>query len=199
MDSTLLVMLAVVICIFAVWQAAEIVCNRRWHKQKRGNFPFIYKGRVFWYSRSVFVSVFVFAKDENDKWNVLATERYNGAHHEGVTWNVPCGYLDFDESGEQCSRRIAYEDTSVKVPVKKLSLFSVETSPKNDKKQRVALRYCAVLDTKTTDNETNTDDGDPEEVLEALWLPIKNLDDYQWSSRHKSMINKAFEFLKLKK
>ena len=39
-----------------------------WDKHKYINFPVKYKGKTFWYSRSVAVVGFVFAKNGNGEW-----------------------------------------------------------------------------------------------------------------------------------
>ena len=79
------------------------------------NFPITHEGKTYWVSRSMAVACFVFA-NINNEWRVLANQRGTGAADFNGLWNVPCGYLDFDETTKEAAMREVYEETGVKIP-----------------------------------------------------------------------------------
>ena len=78
------------------------------------NFPFEHEGKTLWYSRSVACSMYLFIREKSTyKWFVLVSQRGPGAQSNIDKWNVPGGYLDFNETLEMCARRECYEETGV--------------------------------------------------------------------------------------
>lgn len=79
------------------------------------NFPLLDEnGKEWWISRSIAVTgcIFTFL---NGKWCVLANKRGEGTPDFQGMWNMPCGYLDFDETTAQAVIREVYEETGIKV------------------------------------------------------------------------------------
>ena len=60
---------------------------------------------IGWFSRSMATAIFVFCKDADGDWCVLASERGEEAADFRGMWNCPCGYLDFDETTKECAVR----------------------------------------------------------------------------------------------
>lgn len=93
------------------------------------NFPFEHNGATYWYSRSVACSMYVFVYDKSSKkWYVLASKRGTGCPSNVGKWNVPGGYLDFDESLEEAAVRECFEETGVQVDVSNVKLASIFTN-----------------------------------------------------------------------
>ena len=89
------------------------------------NFPFQKDGKTYWYSRAIVCVSAVFCKDKNLNTYVLANQRGTATDKEVGKWNLPVGFLDFNETCAQCASREIFEETGVKVDSKKLKLKNV--------------------------------------------------------------------------
>ena len=68
------------------------------------NFEFEHNGKKLWYSRSLAVSALVhFIKD--GEFYILANKRGSGAEFNQHLWNLPGGFVDFNETAEQAACR----------------------------------------------------------------------------------------------
>ena len=76
------------------------------------NRPVIVDEREYWISRSVAVSCVVFAKNNDGELCVLINKRGTALFNPGK-WNIPGGFIDYDENAEQCAKREVYEETGV--------------------------------------------------------------------------------------
>ena len=121
------------------------------------NFPIEYEGNIYWRSRSCTTVGFVFCQDNNGFWCVLANQRGPGAPTNVGKWNVPCGYIDYNEDGNHGVARETFEETGVKIKPESFTFDSV-TFSKNDE-QNINLRYWVILDGTIDDyplsNEAN--------------------------------------------
>lgn len=154
------------------------------------NFPVKVDGKEYWISRSVAVGVTVFAT-VNGHDCVLANKRGPGLPNHVGQWNVVSGYLDFDETLEQAARREVFEETGVTLTDKNvLELFKVEDDPSREN-QVILFRYATFYH---GDKDVLTNKNcEPGEVDEVKWIPIKELDNYEWTSEnHKKMIKVMF-------
>ena len=109
------------------------------------------KAFIGWFSRSIASAVFVFCKNRNGEWCVLASERGEEAADFQGFWNCPCGYLDFDETAANAARRECYEETGVNLDINKIEFMSYEDDPITANRQNVTFRFACVIDDKTTD------------------------------------------------
>ncbi len=176
--------------------AIRHIQNVNWQKKPLKNFPFIHKGKEFWYSRAVAVVHFVFAKNEDNEWCVLANKRGDGTPDYNGYWNCPCGYLDFDESGEEAAQRETFEETNIYIKKDDIKFISVNTSPKSNR-QNVTLRYASVLTKPCTDYDLNSSNSEDKEVDDIAWIPLKNKDNYLWAFNHGNLIDSMVEKLNL--
>lgn len=177
---------------FIVYSFYCLYRNKKWNEKPIDNFPFFYRGNEYWYSRAVATSPFVFCKNIDDKWCVLANKRGKGTPDYQGYWNVPCGYLQFHITGEQNASKEVFEETGVNVEAEKFKLFGVETDP-NANRQNVSLRYYALLDGVTTDYLTNSDASEKNEVDDIKWIPLDEIDNYQWAFGHDIRIKELSE------
>ena len=159
-----------------------------------GNFPVERNGHVYYVSRSMAVSLYVFCKDKNGEWCILANQRGRGAQNAQGLWNVPAGYLDYNESAEYAAKRETWEETGVNVPINKIHMMGMNSGPiETDddiehrqlrpvtSKQDVAVRFAAVLDGVTDQYPVSDAHCEPGEVADIQWIPLSRVGRYSWA------------------
>lgn len=141
------------------------------------------KGQEFWISRSCAAecAVFRFIKGT---WHVLANKRGPGCLNNVGLWNIPSGYLDYDESLEECAVRETHEETGICIdtPV----FYTIDSIPQHDKRQNIVVVFWTIYE----GHDVLTDRySEPGEIAEIRWIPINELDRYTWiNDRHKERI-----------
>jgi len=155
------------------------------------NYPLINPetGKEVWISRSVAVSVNVYTSI-NHKDCVLANKRGPGLPNHVGQWNVVSGYLDFDETLKEAAVREVFEETGLTIDPNNLKLVRVEDDPKREN-QVILFRYhCWYNGDK---NAITNKNSEPNEVDEVKWIPLTDLDKYEWTSEnHKRTIRNIF-------
>lgn len=146
-----------------------------------------------WFSRSVAVVGIIFKK-ENGKMYVLASQRGEGTpdpEYRGK-WNLVCGYLDFSETIQQCLVRECYEETGVNITDEKIKLVSVNSNPKDDKRQNVTMRFLVTLSAPlaTYKKQFSHKHNEKDEVGQIKFIELSDIDKYEWAFNHKQLINK---------
>jgi 8-oxo-dGTP pyrophosphatase MutT (NUDIX family) len=155
---------------------------------KLKNFPTVVDGKTYWISRSVAVVGFVFAR-VNKQLCILANKRGEGTPDFQGKWNVPCGYLDYDETGEEGCVREIFEETGVKLNPTDMKFIQVNTDPVNSNRQNVSLRYRTYLSEEFAKNITFTNkNSESNEVDDIKWIPIRDIDNYEWAFNHNELI-----------
>jgi len=152
------------------------------------NFPIEHEGKTYWISRAITVVGYIFTFD-NGKLLVLANKRGKGTPDFQGYWNCPCGYLDFDETTrEACVREIA-EETNLLVHPKSLMLDSIQDDPTEDSNQNVTFRYWdfnALYKALTV----YAKGAEPDEVEDVEWIPVEELDNYQFAFNQEKTIKR---------
>lgn len=160
------------------------------------NFPIQYEGKTYWISRSMAVSCFVLTRI-NDQWCVLANQRGEGTPDFQGCWNVPCGYLDYNETTKQAAIRETYEETGVKL--KNAILWGFEDDPEENR-QNVTFRYYAIIDDAQPSSislSTEALGGEDNEVSSVAWIPIDTVADYEWAFDHDILIVELLDALNI--
>ena len=158
------------------------------------NFPIKHNNKTYWVARNIAVSSFVFTFADG-KWHVLANKRGKNAPDFKGCWNVPCGYLDYNETVAQAAFREVYEETGVVLP--DLTLWEVSDDPKNNL-QNVIFRYYTFLDKVCDVSNNSTERGGEEgEVEEVKWIALSDLEMYKWAFNHYALIKSIAKDLKL--
>lgn len=160
------------------------------------NFAIQHEGKEYWISRSIAVACFVFA-NINNEWRVLANQRGTGAADFNGLWNVPCGYLDFDETTKEAAMREVYEETGVKIPEPFFWKFT--DSPKENR-QNVTFLYGVVLEKpKAGDVSLCIGDfgGEVNEVNSVAWIPVDKIHDFKWAFNHNHLIDELLDELSI--
>lgn len=148
------------------------------------------EGQEFWVSRSCTTETIIFNK-VNGEWCVLANKRGKGCVNNVGLWNVPAGYLDYNETLEDCALRETFEETGVKLNKNQLNLFEVDSTCDNEhKSQNVIIAYWTTIKGAVILTNENADENEVEEIK---WIPIVDIEKYQWiSKRHYNRIKRAF-------
>lgn len=148
---------------------------------------------IGWFSRSMATAIFVFCKDADGDWCVLASERGAEAADFKGMWNCPCGYLDYDETTRECAVRECFEETGVSIDPSQLTFINYEDDPVTANRQNVTFRFGAwITDKVTTDFEFSKKNNEGEEVGEIKWVKVNDIDNYEWAFNHKTRINEIF-------
>lgn len=156
-------------------------------------------GKEWWISRAVAVTGCIFTL-LNGKWCVLANKRGEGTPDFQGMWNMPCGYLDFDETTVEAVIREVYEETGVRVNPNRLHFWCFSDSPKQNR-QNVSFRYYALIDAQPGNISVGTGNGrggEEDEVSAIGWIPIKDVGNYEWAFGHDCIIKEFAEWMDLK-
>jgi 8-oxo-dGTP diphosphatase len=140
----------------------------------------------------VAVACFVFTTI-NDRFYVLANQRGEGSADFHGYWNAPCGYLDFGETTAEAAIRETYEETGVQI--RQVDFVGFDDNPKSEH-QNVTFYYLSFIKDHTLINNIfDNRGGEENEVSDVKWIPVDELDNYQWAFGHKSIIKKiAYEY-----
>ena len=151
------------------------------------NFEFEYKGQKLWYSRSIVVSLYLYTRDDKGYLCILANKRGALNDTNPSRWNVPGGYLDFDETLDQCAERECFEETGVKVNLSRPDeknyltsiLYHIDSKPVGH--QNVKVIYLSFIPWELAKEFTLTNAyAEPNEVDDVAWLKMNELDDKEW-------------------
>lgn len=158
----------------------------------KGNQPCYDKwGRFLgWYSRSMAVAVFIYCKDKKGRWNVLASERGKGTPDFQGYWNCTCGYLSFNETLSAAGIRETFEETGVDFSGYKNEFVGLNDEVEANK-QNVTAHFRFIIANKTIDDFSFSHKwNEKDEVGEIKWIPIDEVDKYQWAFKHQDLVMK---------
>lgn len=147
---------------------------------------------IGWFSRSMATAIFVFCKDKDGDWCVLASERGEEAADFRGFWNCTCGYLDYNETTKQCALRELYEETGVYLDEDQIEFVMYEDSPEANK-QNVTFRFSAFIEDAVTDDFTfSKKHNEGKEVGEIKWIKMADVENYMWAFGHEKRIKEIF-------
>lgn len=185
--ETLFILLFCIFIFVFVNKIIEDKANKKFWSKPIDNFPFHYRGKTLWYSRSVAVTLLAFAKDKEGKLYVLANKRGKGCPDYNGYWNLESGYLQYNCTGEDQAVRECKEETGIDVNPQDLEMIGVSTSP-TENKQNVSIRYRTMLP-KTIDEYTfDLSNMEKDEVEDVKFIPIDEVENYEWAFNHKNII-----------
>lgn len=154
-------------------------------------------GRIIWESRSVAVNCVVVCGD-----SILLGQRGKGAPDSRGLWNVPSGYLDWDESGTEAVYREVWEETGLYLPDQKIIInnllnpWHVNTQP-DENRQNISLRYGCVIGKVGNEFPLLTpENSEPDEIADLKWVPINELGDYKFAFNHNVVIKEYLNLIK---
>lgn len=149
-----------------------------------------HKGETLWSGRYIAVSCVILAHEvvnDNECWFVLANKRGSGTPDDQGKWNMPCGYLDGGESATAACARETAEECGVYIASRLFKLINVETAPEKCNKGNVSLRHLCIL-SKRADILNKLKGGETNEVDDVQWIPIEDIDKYEWAFNHKTTL-----------
>lgn len=145
-----------------------------------------------WFSRSVATAIFVYCKDQDGDWCVLASERGEEAADFRGFWNCCCGYLDRNETTKECALRELYEETGVFLKEEDITFIGYEDSPQANK-QNITFRFAAFInDAVTTDFTFSKKNNEGKEVGDIKWIKISDIEKYMWAFGHEKRVIEIF-------
>jgi ADP-ribose pyrophosphatase YjhB (NUDIX family) len=139
---------------------------------------------------------------------ILISKRSEKMRDEAGKVGVPCGYLDWDESGYFGMMREVYEETSFFMPDHEKQLlfnndkqpFFVKDDPKADKRQNVSLLYLSVYDFQGKMDlfPVDVEGFTCKETAWVKWMKVAEFYGtymkYEWAFNHDETIKSALQF-----
>ena len=154
---------------------------------------FPYDRRTLYDGRYCAVSAFVFAV-VNGKYSVLANQRGNGTPDFQGCWNCPCGFLERNEDSKTGAAREIHEETMEIIEPEKLKVVYIETEPEKCNNGNVTIRHRAFIGKQEQINKGRAwtvehyGGGEKDEVNNVLWIPVDNIDLFEWAFHHEDTI-----------
>ena len=148
----------------------------------KGKPKFIYDGRFCAVSGFIFAIV-------NGKYSVLANKRGSGTPDYQGYWNCPCGYLERYENSKEGIAREMLEECGFQIDLDDLNVITTETDPAQSNHGNVTIRHGAFLG-KIIPHYIMNNDGEENEVDDVRWIPIDDIDKYNWAFNHYEIIKK---------
>lgn len=142
-------------------------------------------GQTFWISRAIAVVGCVLQEYDGVLY-VLANKRGIGTPDFQGYWNLPCGYLDYNETTKEAVVREVLEETGVNINPTQLKLWKFKDSPEQNR-QNVSFIYYHLKGDLLHLDEYNK--GEENEVEEIKWISLKEINDYKWAFNHDLIIN----------
>lgn len=160
----------------------------------------IHQGDQIWLSRSVAVVGIVLVEFEG-KTYVLIGKRGEGAADFKGYWNLPCGYLDWDESAIDACRREIFEETGIFIDDETDTWRYedqpawVKSNPKNNR-QNVSLYFIFKRKIENPNKflelveSFSTENSEKDEVANLAFVETSRIDNYEFCFGHDEMIKK---------
>jgi len=159
-----------------------------------------------WESRSVAVNSVIVVTDANFTTEpfVLISKRGTGAADFQGLWNIPAGYLDYDETTSQAMVREVWEETNIDL----YSILSMKDEKNNyvvqdyitrewgtnsdisNNRQNISFRYGIyfVMDDFINKIHLSDKNSEPNEIGDIKWIPLSKIDDYKFAFNHDALI-----------
>lgn len=151
-----------------------------------------YSGRVA-IDRSVGVVLFAWIKNGDNEISFLANKRGTKTSEYKNFWNLPSGYLNWNETGEEGAIRETWEECGVYVDPEKLKLEEVDTNPGSNPRQNVILRYMTELDEFP---ELDQKKIQGEETVEVKMIKLSELENYNFAWKQLETIKRLSNIIK---
>ena len=159
-----------------------------------------------WDSRSVAVNCVIIATSPvyTEEPFVLISKRGKGAADFQGLWNIPAGYLDYDETTSEACVREVWEETNINL----YSILKMKEDKDNyvvhdyierewgtnsdvtNNRQNVSFRFGVYFVMSDFINKINLSDknSEPNEVADIKWIPVSKIDDYDFAFGHDQLI-----------
>lgn len=136
-------------------------------------------GQKIYLDRSVGVVLLIFTR-MNEKWYILCNRRGQRTSECKLQWNLPSGYLDWDEDGPEAAIRETFEECGLKIPYPWVMEAEHSTSP-NENRQNIIFRYFTIVPSSWMGKTLSNKCAEEDEVREIMWFPVDDLDEYEFA------------------
>lgn len=160
-------------------------------------------GRIIWLSRSCTVVVTVWCIVDDMPY-LLIGKRGAGCPDEVGKWNLPCGYLDWDETLSEAAEREVHEETGLDIRVAQKNADSIiksymqhpwkissEVSGRKESKQNISHHFALVYKAKKLP-KLSMEYCEPDEVSDLKWIQQEEINNFEYAFGHFAIIQ---EFL----
>lgn len=142
-------------------------------------------GNYYWIHRSMAISCILYSYDKGEL-KFLISKRGKGCSDYPGKWNFVCGYLDFDETIEQCLYREVKEELGIDISFyHDIVLHDIKDSP-SEHLQNVTFRFSVRIPYNIPVNITN--EVEPDEVEEYAWISKKEICEYDFAFDHSEIL-----------
>jgi len=154
-------------------------------------------GEQYWISRSCAVAVVIIAINLQDRETyVLLNQRGPGTMDFQGLWNMPCGYIDWNETSGEAAAREVWEETGLDVNSIKFTQsylgqpWYVQSDPSANR-QNITLRHGGVFSTDKLP-ELTAEHSEPDEISDVRWVPVSEVLDgkYECAFGHDTALKK---------
>ena len=152
------------------------------------NFAVKHKGKEYWISRSTAVVCFLYKKNDENNVEFVIGKRGKGCPDNVGLWNLPCGYIDYNETIKEAASREMYEETGLNVPSAAWKIVSVNSNPKDNENQTISFILLAEYSLKY--GNLSTKHSEPNEVDELRWVDVEESETLDIAFNHEEIINK---------
>jgi 8-oxo-dGTP pyrophosphatase MutT (NUDIX family) len=150
-------------------------------------------GREIWASRSVTVAVCILLECAGQPY-ILVNQRGTGVPDFAGYWNLPCGYLDYDETTAEAAMREVWEECGVNSRALLKSAiceffsypWDVSSTPTGTR-QNVSIHHGLYAKVDTLPALSNAH-NEPNETADIRWLPLCDLDSLTFAFNHRARI-----------
>ncbi len=111
------------------------------------------------------------------KAHILANQRGDKTSEQGLLWNLPSGYLDWNETAEMAAVREIREECGVEIAPSELTELEHSTDPAENR-QNIMFRYIAVVEAERLRNFKAMD---ADEVRDIRLIPLFDIEQYKWA------------------
>lgn len=160
----------------------------RWIGTGEKNFAFIHNGKEYWYSRSIVCSIFVYVKYKGD-WYIAVSQRGDN-QTSPRTWNVPGGFLDHNETLDECALRELFEEVGIHI-YKDPTLYKI--SENRGGKQHVIFSWYLNLGEVNELPELTQEHNEPGETLAVEWMKVGDEHTRHWISGHNILLEDIYK------
>lgn len=150
---------------------------------------YLQDGRRVAIDRSVGVVMLCYTK-KNGNIYILVNQRGTKTSEFKLKWNLPSGYLNWDEDGKEAAVRETVEETGIDIPLDLVKEVEHSTDPKENR-QNVIFRYA--VEVPSDYMEKTLSSQDPNEVKRIKWISLNDLDSVEWAFNQKETINRMIK------
>lgn len=150
-------------------------------------------GKTLWSGRYCAVCGIVWTEADDGDILVLANKRGKGTPDYQGYWNLPCGFLESDETGREGVCREISEECGYSFKPGMFNLEFVQTDPMECNNGNVTIFYSARTSNCGSYYAGKRFGGEADEVDRIEWVSIHNLHKFNWAFNHDRIIKTIFK------